>query len=75
MPLVLASLFFVFSWSVIASQALYRDILKNAPASYFGFHYMIPLFYRNGIQSSVVKELKAAFTDMRADTLDHVAFL
>ena len=75
MLLVLASLFFVFSWSVIASQALYRDILKNAPASYFGFHYMIPLFYRNGIQSSVVKELKAAFTDMRADTLDHVAFL
>ena len=58
---------FFFLWSVMASNALYKDVLKGAPVSYFGFYYMIPLYYHNGIHSSVVKDLRTIFTDILVD--------
>ena len=53
-----------FPWSVLAS---YQDVLKDAPASYFGFHFMIPLYFNKGIPSSIVKELGAIFIDIRSN--------
>ena len=55
---------YFFMLSVLAS---YQDVLKDAPAPYFGFHFMIPLYYNNGIPSSVVKDLRSIFTDIRAN--------
>ena len=74
---------YFFAWPVWASKLLFQDlikkeapsskmsakeVLKDMPASYFGFHFMIPLDYNNCIPGSVVRDLRSIFLDIRTNT-------
>ena len=59
--------FFFSAWHyALASKMPISDVFKDMPASYFGFHFMIPLDYHNAIPSSLLRELRIIFVDIRA---------
>lgn len=55
------AVFYLFVWSALASEIAHKEVFIDAPPSYFGFHYMLPLSYYGGIPDSLVADLRSIF--------------
>ena len=64
--LFIAALFFFFLWSALASKTEYHEVFTDAPLSYFGFHFMLPLYYYGAVPDSLVETLRSLFKDYHA---------